>query len=361
MSDDRWNQFRPWVLFIGCCFLFGLLLLVIFVFSVPSRRRNERHESHRDGGIATRTEEWPLCVGNRLVNKGSHYEKESAGNRLKSKTTPCRVQQYKTEQVVACLDELNDLENVIGNRSRELHFAFIGDSRTRQQFFNFVRLIPQYDKTSSPIIIPENYHNDVEVSSVLLNIRVSFKWRPLVSDDVTEEIRRWVNSNETDRPYLIFLGMAVWHMLQSEGADYQLYRKKLLNLAPVLDQLANESQIIWLNQYPSVDFNKEIGVFKTDGITSEKIHGYNEVARRLFENHSNVRVWDTSNLFAEEYVRACAVLERDEQSSPLRRCPSVQYNCNDFLHTGDVALSQATQLLVNDICNVFDLNREAGV
>lgn len=76
-------------------------------------------------------------------------------------------------------------------------------------------------------------------------------------------------------------GMAVWHMLQSEGADYQLYRKKLLNLAPVLDQLAHDSQIVWLNQYPSVDFNQEIGVFKTDGIVSEKIHRYNEVARRL--------------------------------------------------------------------------------
>lgn len=173
--------------------------------------------------------------------------------------------------------------------------------------------------------------------------------------------------------------MAVWHMLQSEGADYQLYRKKLLNLAPVLDQLAHDSQIVWLNQYPSVDFNQEIGVFKTDGIVSEKIHRYNEVARLLlqlvisfkktpelgllksmrvkrvlrYRNHTNIRVWDSSNLFAEEYVRGCAILERDEQSSPLRRCPSVQFNCNDFLHTGDVALSQATQLLVNDVCNEF--------
>lgn len=72
-----------------------------------------------------------------------------------------------------------------------------------------------------------------------------------------------------------------------------------------------------------------------------------------YRNHTNIRVWDSSNLFAEEYVRGCAILERDEQSSPLRRCPSVQFNCNDFLHTGDVALSQATQLLVNDVCNEF--------
>ncbi|XP_045028868.1 N-acetylneuraminate 9-O-acetyltransferase isoform X1 [Daphnia magna] len=281
MSVDCWNRVRQWLLLIGCCFVFALLLLAIFVC-------NNDHETHEDGGAATRTEEWPLCVGNLLESEGSHYEKEStgifSGNRLKSKTIPCRIQHYKAEQMVACLDALNDLTTKTQNGRGELHFAFIGDSRTRQQFFNFVRLIPQYDKKSSPSIVPDNYHNDVEVTSNLLNIRVSFKWRPLVSDDVTKELRWLVNSNKTDRPYVIFLGMAVWHMLQSEGADYQLYRKKLLNLAPVLDQLAHDSQIVWLNQYPSVDFNQEIGVFKTDGIVSEKIHRYNE------ESHQHPRM-----------------------------------------------------------------------
>lgn len=134
--------------------------------------------------------------------------------------------------MVACLDALNDLTTKTQNGRGELHFAFIGDSRTRQQFFNFVRvskdklairmfhgwlkkrflshrfqLIPQYDKKSSPSIVPDNYHNDVEVTSNLLNIRVSFKWRPLVSDDVTKELRWLVNSNKTDRPYVIFLGI----------------------------------------------------------------------------------------------------------------------------------------------------------
>lgn len=27
------------------------------------------------------------------------------------------------------------------------------------------------------------------------------------------------------------------------------------------------------------------------------------------------------------------------------------FNCDDYIHTGNVALSQATQLLLNDICN----------
>lgn len=63
-----------------------------------------------------------------------------SGNRLKSKTIPCRIQHYKAEQMVACLDALNDLTTKTQNGRGELHFAFIGDSRTRQQFFNFVRV-----------------------------------------------------------------------------------------------------------------------------------------------------------------------------------------------------------------------------
>lgn len=75
--------------------------------------------------------------------------------------------------------------------------------------------------------------------------------------------------------------MAVWHMIQSEGTDqHQLYQKKLKELAPVLDQLANVSHIIWLNQFPTLEFYGNIGELNTD-IHSEKIHHYNLAIRRI--------------------------------------------------------------------------------
>lgn len=69
-------------------------------------------------------------------------------------------------------------------------------------------------------------------------------------------------------------------MLQEHGADFHLYQEKLTDLAPLLGQLANASQVIWLNQYPTADFNGEVGSLKTD-IHSEKIHHYNEAVRRI--------------------------------------------------------------------------------
>jgi hypothetical protein len=74
--------------------------------------------------------------------------------------------------------------------------------------------------------------------------------------------------------------MVVWHMLQEHGADFQLYQEKLTGIAPMLGQLANDSQVIWLNQYPTADYNGEIGNLKTD-IHSEKIHHYNEAVLRI--------------------------------------------------------------------------------
>ena len=90
-------------------------------------------------------------------------------------------------------------------------------------------------------------------------------------------------------------------------------------------------------------------------IISYTIHGkINFFANILRNRDSQIRIWDSSNPLAEEYVRGCATLKRDEQYEIDDR-PSllkdVAYaDCNDNIHTGYSALSQATQLLFNDIC-----------
>lgn len=77
-------------------------------------------------------------------------------------------------------------------------------------------------------------------------------------------------------------GMTVWHMLREHGANYRLYEKKLSELGPLLGQLANVSQVIWLQQYPSVDFYGDIGRSNT-AVVLEKIDGYNKITRRILE------------------------------------------------------------------------------
>jgi hypothetical protein len=88
-------------------------------------------------------------------------------------------------------------------------------------------------------------------------------------------------------------GIAVWQMLQSHGADHQLYQKKLKELAPILGRLANVSQVIWLNQYPTVEFYGKIDAHNTD-IFSEKIHYFNQAVREYLGEFFNINRYVSS-------------------------------------------------------------------
>ena len=61
-------------------------------------------------------------------------------------------------------------------------------------------------------------------------------------------------------------------------------------------------------------------------------------------------IWDSANPLAEEYVRACELLRRHDVHLG-REWFEAYYNCVDFIHTGYSALSQTTQILLNDICH----------
>ena len=80
----------------------------------------------------------------------------------------------------------------------------------------------------------------------------------------------------------------------------------------------------------------------------------------FFRKHRNIQIWDSSNSLAQEYVRGCTVFHNREipkdvfvkgGSNSFINCKSY-INCDDYIHTGYVALSQATNLLYNDICNI---------
>ena len=49
----------------------------------------------------------------------------------------CEVKRYQKEDVVDCFDRMALLEPY---RNRQLHFAFIGDSRIRQQFYGLIEV-----------------------------------------------------------------------------------------------------------------------------------------------------------------------------------------------------------------------------
>jgi hypothetical protein len=53
--------------------------------------------------------------------------------------------------------------------------------------------------------MPFYIHEDMDYISDMLRLRVSFKWRPLIDKNVTDTIRKWVESPASQRPYWILL------------------------------------------------------------------------------------------------------------------------------------------------------------
>ncbi|XP_046452622.1 N-acetylneuraminate 9-O-acetyltransferase-like [Daphnia pulex] len=321
--------------------------------------------------------ELSICKNNLLDLKAYHYENwvsRSYNSQLSEKRTyqkSCRLLKYTTGRAVKCIDALNEerinQENlVMENNSKifqKLHFVFVGDSRMRQQFYNFLKLIPDYDRKTQPIKTENNsmlfHHHDIDVESKILRLLVSFKWRPIINETVMETIHEWEISEKTEKPHMIILSIEVYHMLEENGGDFKMFEEKAKQLFGMLHKLSTNSQVIWLNQYPTIDFGLMPHIYKF-AINSEKIHQYNKAVRYIIKNPSNIRIWDSSNTLAEEYVRGCVIFPERESEfffsktkfvpfEPINTKPYI--NCQDFIHIGYAALSQATQIFYNDLCN----------
>ncbi|KZS01750.1 Uncharacterized protein APZ42_001491 [Daphnia magna] len=88
-----------------------------------------------------------ICEGNLLDQTELNCEKKTNGffHRSRSETRPCRLRQYTVEDAVTCLDDLvsnQDRFPQTGTKPipRRHRFVFIGDSRIRQQYLNFIKV-----------------------------------------------------------------------------------------------------------------------------------------------------------------------------------------------------------------------------
>jgi len=113
------------------------LISVVIIANIYTRNR-----------IQNSDKVFPLCSGNLLDNREHHFAEGADGSydnsRMISKLGSCQPTRYAFEQVVGCLDSLYErrylAQNLIERPQKNLHFAFIGDSRIRQQFFNFLKV-----------------------------------------------------------------------------------------------------------------------------------------------------------------------------------------------------------------------------
>jgi len=134
-------------------------------------------------------------------------------------------------------------------------------------------------------------HEDVTVTSQLLKLIVSFRWRPLLDANFTKEISQWLHDypvstklDVTYPPNFIFIGLASHHMLEWDAAEE--YKHALHEIIkPILNQLLDlknrSSQVVWFNQLPTVDDWAKNDDNNAD-IFREKMHQYNLIMQQEF-------------------------------------------------------------------------------
>lgn len=173
-----------------------------------------------------------------------------------------------------------------------------------------------------------------------------------------------------------YQGLGSHDMMEEKTYLNHTFQKGLSKLAPILNELAQVSEVIWLNEYPTLDFYGTIESFRTSlTIHSEKMDLYNDITRNTFKqvfsfrsnlstictkkvvtfminffyrNYEKIKIWDSSNHFAEEYIRGCYYYPRD---ATVKIFADSYTKCQDYIHTGNVALFPATQVLLNNFCN----------
>lgn len=71
----------------------------------------------------------------------------------------------------------------------------------------------------------------------------------------------------------------------------------------------------------------------------------------IIDSGTRVLVWDSFDPVAEEYIRSCAL------TGYKRSDPEGFFRCEDFLHTGFNALSFASQVIINYVCQDRNTSR----
>ncbi|XP_072859291.2 N-acetylneuraminate (7)9-O-acetyltransferase isoform X3 [Pogona vitticeps] len=199
----------------------------------------------------------------------------------------CMMHRYKQSEAKDCL--------------RGKHIAFIGDSRIRQLFYSFVKLInPQYKEEGNK---HGNIHFEEKSSSSLF--KVDFLWYPEVNGSMKQCIKSWIEG-PSPKPNIVVAGAATWSIKIHNGSNEALtqYKINITSIAPLLENLARSSDVYWILQDPvyedMLSENRKM-------ITNEKIDAYNEAAVSILNSSSRnskakVKVFSAPRLIAEETI-----------------------------------------------------------
>ncbi|XP_052494605.1 N-acetylneuraminate 9-O-acetyltransferase isoform X2 [Budorcas taxicolor] len=218
------------------------------------------------------------------------------------------------------------------------HIAFIGDSRIRQLFYSFVKIInPQFKEEG-------NKHGNIPFEDKSASVKVDFLWHPEVNGSMKQCIKVWTEDSVT-KPHVIVAGAATWSIKIHNGSNEALsqYKMNITSIAPLLEKLAKTSDVYWVLQDPVYE---DLLSENRKMITNEKIDAYNEAAVSILNSStrnskSNVKVFSVSKLIAQETImESLDGLHLPESSRETSAMILMNVYCNKILKPVDGSCCQ---------------------
>ncbi|KAG9279797.1 N-acetylneuraminate 9-O-acetyltransferase [Astyanax mexicanus] len=224
----------------------------------------------------------------------------------------CMMHKYKSIEAKTCL-----------NNKR---IAFIGDSRIRQLFYSFIKII-------NPDIREDgNKHENIPFTDRESLLNVDFLWYAEVNNSMKEQVTAWTERPAT-KPDVIVIGAATWSIKLHSGSSETLlqYKANLTSIAGPLEKLTEHSEVYWVLQDPVYE---EILSENRKMITNEQIDLYNAAAVSALNNskrnaRGRVKFLEASRHAAMETITLSL----------------------DGLHLPESTRNVGAMVLMNSICN----------
>lgn len=224
----------------------------------------------------------------------------------------CMMHRYKSSEATSCL--------------RDRHVTFVGDSRIRQLFYAFVKILNPHVKEQG------NKHENIPFEDPRDNIRVDFLWYPEVNGSMKQFFQA-LSESKASNPRMVVAGAATWSIKMNNGSTESLaqYNVNLTDIKPVLEKLADSSDVYWILQDPVYE---QLLSESRRMITNRRINAYNEVAAGILNgtkrnSRSKIKIFSVSRLISEETI---------EQSL-------------DGLHIPETSRDISAMILMNSYCN----------
>uniref|UniRef100_A0A671TQN8 N-acetylneuraminate (7)9-O-acetyltransferase n=1 Tax=Sparus aurata TaxID=8175 RepID=A0A671TQN8_SPAAU len=215
----------------------------------------------------------------------------------------CMMHKYKSIEAKTCL--------------AEKRVAFVGDSRIRQLFYSFIKVID-----------PERREDG---NKVIRRKSTSFSLK-IANNSMKERLTSWTKEASA-KPDVVILGAATWSIKLHSGSSeaLQQYKVNLTAIAVHLERLADHGEVYWVLQDP---VNEEVLSDNRKMITNQQLELYNEAA---------VDVLNSSKRNGRSRVKLLAASRQAAMETITLS--------DDGLHLPESTRNVGAMVLMNSVCN----------